>query len=65
MVDEITSEESLEQAAREALNTGKASPRLHWDNLPIIRSLILFLGRRSILKMTKGKYPAPIAALGY
>ena len=63
MVDEITSEESLEQAAREALNTGKASPRLHWDNLPIIRSLILFLGRRSILKMTKGKYPAPIAAL--
>ena len=63
MVDEITSEESLEQAAREALNTGKASPRLHWDNLPIIRSLILFFGRRSILKITKGKYPAPIAAL--
>ena len=53
MVDEIT-EESKEQAAREALNTGKASPRCCWDNLPIIRSLILFFGRRSILKMTKG-----------
>ena len=63
MVDEITSGESLEQAAREALHTGKVSPRLHWDNLPIIRRLILFLGRRSILKLTKGKYPAPIAAL--
>ena len=63
MVDQIVSEESLEQAAREVLNTGKASHRLHLDNLPLIRNLILFLGRRSILKMTKGKYPAPIAAL--
>ena len=63
MVDEVVPAEVLEQAAREALNTGKASPRLHWDNLPVLRHLVSYLGKRTILKQTKGHYPAPLAAL--
>ena len=63
MVDEVAPAEVLEQAGREALNTGKASPRLHWDNLPVIRQLISIAGRRKVLSQTKGHYPAPLAAI--
>ena len=63
MVNQVVPEESLEQAAREALNTGKASPRLHWDNLPLVRQIIYHIGRRSMVTQTKVHYPAPLASL--
>lgn len=63
MVGEITAEESLEQAAREAMKNEIFSPRWHLTNLPIIRHFIIFLTHRAILRQTAGLYPAPLAAL--
>lgn len=64
MVDEITPPESLHQAALEKLDfVNKRSTRLHLENLPLVRHLVISLARRLIIRQTKGNYPAPLAAL--